>query len=121
MTNTGRTTLLLIGAAVVIALVGWAMMRQARMSPPAISTRTATTDTAPRTVTQEPELVTVPRTRLDVAKQEIDKGAVLVIDVRDADSYIASHIPGAVQIPLARVEGEISYLPKDKPILTYCT
>lgn len=116
-----RNALLAIGGVVVVALVAWAMMRQARMSPSPASTRTATTDTAPAPVAQEPELVSVPRTRLDAAKQEIDKGAVLVIDVRDADSYTASHIPGAIQIPLARVEGEISYLPKDKPILTYCT
>ena len=44
-----------------------------------------------------------------------------ILDVRDVDAYAASHIPGALQIPLARVEGEIPYLPKDKPLITYCT
>ena len=73
------------------------------------------------TETQEPELVGVPRTQLAAAKQEIDRGSVVVIDVRDVDSYLAGHIPGALQIPLARVEGEVNYLPRDKPILTYCT
>jgi 3-mercaptopyruvate sulfurtransferase SseA len=73
------------------------------------------------TETQEPELVAVPRTQLAAAKQEIDRGSVVVIDVRDVDSYVAGHIPGALQIPLARVEGEVNYLPRDRPILTYCT
>lgn len=73
------------------------------------------------TETQEPELTAVPRTQLAAAKQEIDRGSVVVIDVRDVDSYVAGHIPGALQIPLARVEGEVNYLPRDKPILTYCT
>ena len=46
---------------------------------------------------------------------------VTIIDVRDADSYLAAHIPGALHIPLARVQGEVPYLPKVKPIVTYCT
>jgi rhodanese-related sulfurtransferase len=48
-------------------------------------------------------------------------GQVTIIDVRDVDSYLASHIPGALQIPVTRIQGEIPYLPKDKPIVTYCT
>ncbi len=44
-----------------------------------------------------------------------------MIDVRDADSYVAAHIPGSLQIPLARIEGEVNYLPRGKRILTYCT
>jgi rhodanese-related sulfurtransferase len=54
-------------------------------------------------------------------KQRIDRGEVTVIDVRDAESYTKGHIPGSLHIPLARVEGEIPYLPKAKPIVFYCT
>jgi hydroxyacylglutathione hydrolase len=46
---------------------------------------------------------------------------VTIIDVRDADSYRDRHIPGAMHIPLAYIQGEIPYLPKDKPIVAYCT
>jgi 3-mercaptopyruvate sulfurtransferase SseA len=106
-----RRAVLIVGAIAVAALVAFALFRR-----PAPHTKPAAA--AP---TQEPELVPVPRTQLAEAKQRIDSGSVLVIDVRDADSYIASHIPGAIQIPLARVEGEINYLPRTKPILTYCT
>jgi rhodanese-related sulfurtransferase len=54
-------------------------------------------------------------------KSMIDFGGVIVIDVRDADAYLKAHIPGALQIPLARIEGEVPHLAKDKPIVTYCT
>jgi rhodanese-related sulfurtransferase len=54
-------------------------------------------------------------------KPQFDRGEVTLIDVREADQFTASHIPGALQIPLARIEGEIPYLPKNKPIVTYCT
>jgi hydroxyacylglutathione hydrolase len=54
-------------------------------------------------------------------KPQYDRGDITVIDVREADQFANSHIPGALQIPLARIEGEIPYLPKNKPIVTYCT
>lgn len=101
---------------VVLGLVGYALFRQQSVVVDR-GLKPAATQT-----TQEPqELVNVPRTQLADAKKLVDSGAVTIIDVRDADSFIASHIPGALQIPLARIEGEVDYLPKGKPILTYCT
>jgi rhodanese-related sulfurtransferase len=50
-----------------------------------------------------------------------EKGKVTVLDVRSLEQFSASHIPGALQIPLTRVEGEIPYLKRDKLIVTYCT
>lgn len=61
------------------------------------------------------------RVAADELRAQFDRGEVTIIDVREADQYADSHIPGALQIPLARIEGEISYLPKGKPIVTYCT
>lgn len=54
-------------------------------------------------------------------KQAIDNNEITVIDVRTIDQYMASHIPGSLHIPVARIEGEIPYLPKGKPVVTYCT
>jgi rhodanese-related sulfurtransferase len=51
----------------------------------------------------------------------VDRGEVTIIDVRDTSAYSTAHIPGALQIPVSRIEGEIPYLPKGKPIVTYCT
>ena len=57
----------------------------------------------------------------DELKDQYDRGAVTIIDVRDGDEFLQSHIPGALHIPLARIESEIGYVPKGKPIVTYCT
>lgn len=61
------------------------------------------------------------RISIDDAKAKFDRGEIVLIDVRDMNSYLASHIPGALHIPFNMIEGEIPYLPKDKPIVTYCT
>lgn len=46
---------------------------------------------------------------------------VTILDVRDDASYAQGHIPGALHIAFARIEGEMGTLPKNKPIVTYCT
>ena len=53
------------------------------------------------------------------AAQEL-KQAVFV-DVRSAEQYTQSHIPGAVSIPLNEFESRLSELNKDQWIITYCT
>jgi 3-mercaptopyruvate sulfurtransferase SseA len=102
---------LIFGALAVVALIGFAVARSRTPKPAAAALPAKAAD----------ELAAVPRTPLATARQGIDSGAVVVIDVRDADAYVAGHIPGALQIPLMRIEGEVNYLPRDKPILTYCT
>lgn len=61
------------------------------------------------------------RISVDELKPLFDRGEVTIIDVRTADQYAQSHIPGSLQIPLARVDGEAQYLPKDKLIVAYCS
>ena len=76
---------------------------------------------APVTTTIADETATVPRIEPDELLAHFKAGDVTILDVRDADSFLASHIPGALHIPLARVQGEVPYLPKGKPIVAYCT
>jgi len=112
MTKTTRTFLIGVVAAVVVVLIAWAAMRQ--------SPRPAAAP-APSSAASGVRGMEVSSGSPAAAKQEIDQGSVVVIDVRDADSYVAAHIPGSLQIPLARIEGEVNYLPRGKRILTYCT
>jgi rhodanese-related sulfurtransferase len=65
----------------------------------------------------------VPRVPLDDAVAAIQSGEAVVVDVRGAQAYQASHIPGALSIPLADIETNPSgiNLDKDKWIITYCT
>jgi len=48
------------------------------------------------------------------------KGLVTVLDVRPAEEYRAGHLPGAVNIPLAELEGQLSKLPRSREVVAYC-
>jgi len=76
---------------------------------------------APAAPVARDETASAPRIEPDDLLAHFKAGDVTIVDVRDADSFVAAHIPGALHIPLARVEGEVPYLPKAKPIVTYCT
>ena len=45
----------------------------------------------------------------------------LVVDVRDADSFRAGHIKGAVNIPYGDVASRLKEFPKNRLIVTYCS
>ncbi len=65
----------------------------------------------------------VPRVSVEDAAAAIQIGEAIVVDVRSAQAYQQSHIPGAVSIPLFDIEqnpGGVN-LDKDKWIITYCT
>jgi rhodanese-related sulfurtransferase len=47
------------------------------------------------------------------------KGA-LILDVRTAEEFGRGHVEGARNIPVDRVAGELSELPRDRPIVVYC-
>lgn len=106
--------------------VWWTMNREpaAPVSPSPQATQMP--DPAPLTHPQdEAELeklvAAVPRVSPDELAEELKAGSAVIIDVRDLESFKAAHLPGALQIPLQFVEGEIPYLPKDKKIVTYCS
>lgn len=44
-------------------------------------------------------------------------GAILM-DVREADEFRSGHIPGAVNVPLSRINA--IDIPKEKPLYVYC-
>jgi rhodanese-related sulfurtransferase/DNA-binding transcriptional ArsR family regulator len=48
------------------------------------------------------------------------KGLVTVLDVRPAEEYAAGHLPGAVNVPIEKLEGYLSKLPKRKELIAYC-
>ncbi len=63
----------------------------------------------------------MPRVSLADAKAAYDQGAAVFLDVRFADDYTASHILGALSIPLADLETRLSELDPSDWIITYCT
>jgi rhodanese-related sulfurtransferase len=116
-----RNLVFAVAAVAVVGLIGFAVMRsgqapggteRAAVAPPSVN---AAAEPAPLVPAN------VPFIEQAEAKRLLDANAATVLDVRDIDAYSAAHIPGSLQIPLPRVEGEVAYLPKEKPILTYCT
>jgi len=49
-----------------------------------------------------------------------EKGEYLLLDVRQPEEYEASHIPGALLIPLGELEVRQGELDRSKKIITYC-
>jgi rhodanese-related sulfurtransferase/biotin operon repressor len=47
-------------------------------------------------------------------------GLVTVIDVRPPEEYAQGHIPGALNIPLDRLESRLGDLPPEREIVAYC-
>lgn len=63
------------------------------------------------------EMEPVPATELlELGK----KGLVTVLDVRPAEEFAAGHLPGAINVPLDRLESYLSRLPKRKEVVAYC-
>ncbi len=113
---------------IAILLAGYAATRSPAVTAPDVPVAASTTVAAPAAapvkeagVPTSASLKAIPRIDATTLHDRMGRGEVVVIDVRDIDSYTASHIAGAMHIPLSRIEGEIPYLKGSKPIVTYCT
>ena len=114
---------LIAGGILVVALLGFAFWRMSNRNaaPPAVQTAAATQPPEQPAAQADAERAAMPRMSVTDLRDHLAKNEVTLIDVRDADAYLEAHIPGAMHIPLARIDGEIPYLPKGKPFVTYCT
>lgn len=52
--------------------------------------------------------------------ERLRKGLVTVLDVRPAEEYAAGHVPGAINVPVEKLETYLSKLPKRKEVVAYC-
>lgn len=48
------------------------------------------------------------------------EGLVTVLDVRPPEEYVAGHLPGAINIPLADLEDNLRDLPEGRQVVAYC-
>lgn len=53
-------------------------------------------------------------------KAMLDKGSVVVVDVREPDEFASGHIAGAVNLPLSRFSPDKLPEPGDKTIVLQC-
>ncbi len=112
---------LVIGGILVAALLGFAFWRMSSRNTPAPVPAAQVQQQSAPAETSDTARAAMPRMSVAELNAHMMKGDVTLIDVRDADAYVEAHIPGSMHIPLARIEGEIPYLPKGKAIVTYCT
>jgi hypothetical protein len=130
--------LMTAGGLAVAGLVAWALTRTVEPAPAAVAGGTppaleqpvatpaaglpATGDTAtPSVLPTHEERTHVARISMEDAHAKFRRGEVTMVDVRDAGSYAAGHVKGAINIPFAQVESRLAEIPKGKPIVTYCT
>jgi rhodanese-related sulfurtransferase/predicted transcriptional regulator len=52
--------------------------------------------------------------------ERLQRGDVVLVDVRPAEEYEAGHIEGARSIPLAELEVRLAELPPDAEVVAYC-
>jgi len=50
----------------------------------------------------------------------LKNGLVTVLDVRPAEEFAAGHLPGAINVPVDKLETYLSKLPKRKEVIAYC-
>jgi rhodanese-related sulfurtransferase len=60
------------------------------------------------------------RIGVDSARSLLARGGVLLLDVRDPQSFAAEHIDSAVHVTGATLDRFILQTPKDTPVLIYC-
>jgi 3-mercaptopyruvate sulfurtransferase SseA len=94
------------GLLLLLAAVMYAVLKK-----PATAMVTAT----PGSVSQ------VERVTLEEAKAAYDNGSAVFLDVRDASSYNASHIPGAILMPVSELPSRNGELNPKAWIIPYCT
>lgn len=60
------------------------------------------------------------RVTVEKAKEMVDEGKSVVIDVRGLDEWTSGHVAGAINIQLDEVMSRIEELPQDKDLLFIC-
>ena len=52
--------------------------------------------------------------------ERLRKGLVTVLDVRPPEEYASGHLPGAINVPMEKLETYLSKLPKRREVIAYC-
>jgi rhodanese-related sulfurtransferase len=52
--------------------------------------------------------------------ERVERGRVVILDVRPVEEFAAGHIPGALSVPLGQLDAALQRLPKRAEIVAYC-
>ncbi len=67
----------------------------------------------------EPDRITA-----EEVKTKLDLGeALTILDVRNPQAWSESEfkLPGAIRIPLEELDARVDEIPRDRPVVAYCT
>ena len=59
--------------------------------------------------------------QIGALKGMLQDKAALLIDVREPSEFRHAHIPGAVNIPVRSLTHNLDKIPKDRPVILYCS
>ena len=62
----------------------------------------------------------VPQTRVPELAEQLGRGTVHVIDVRNDNEWSSGHLAGAQHIPLGQLVDRLDEIPRDQPIVVHC-
>lgn len=105
--------LMIIGSIIILGVVIWQTSRILDRAAPTAAPSSPSSGFLPY-----PD---VERITLEDAKAAFDAGTAVFLDVRDAESYAAGHISGAVNIDYSDVESRLAEMNPSDHIITYCT
>jgi rhodanese-related sulfurtransferase len=92
------------------ALTVWLALRDASVA------RLAEVERAARNYLGD-EVETIDRTEMI---ERLQRGDVVLVDVRPAEEFEAGHIEGARSIPIAELKDRLAELPADREVVAYC-
>lgn len=120
MTNSNQRLMLIAGSLLII-IVGTLLILSAIPASGPAAPAPGAPQTAATTTPAERPYPEIVRVSLGDAKAAYELKQAVYLDVRDADSYANSRIPGAISIPLNDLETRLKELDPNAWILTYCT
>jgi len=85
------------------------------------SAESAANATALPMSTQEIPYPDVPRISVQEARDRLDRGEIVMVDVRSEASYDTLHIEGAVSMPEAEILDRLGELNPESVLVLYCT
>ena len=56
----------------------------------------------------------------DDVKSGLEKGAIVLVDIRESHEFVAGHVPGAINLPLSRLTPAALPKPGDKKVVIMC-
>lgn len=103
----------------VIAGLLWIAAGAAFAQPPTLTPQPATAE--PALQAPADPLDAARRISAAEARQAVEKGEAVLVDVRSKEAYDFEHAQGAILLPVMEIPTRAGELPKDKLVITYCT